>query len=85
MTDTHLRVAIIGAGFGGLGTAIRLQQDGIDDFAVFERAETLGGTWQANTYPAPSATYPRSSTPSRSRPNPTGAGSTRCRKKSSST
>ncbi len=58
MTDTHLRVAIIGAGFGGLGTAIRLQQDGIDDFAVFERAETLGGTWQANTYPGAQCDIP---------------------------
>ncbi|MFD6856266.1 flavin-containing monooxygenase [Rhodococcus sp. NPDC060090] len=58
MTDTHLRVAIIGAGFGGLGAAIRLQQDGIDDFAVFERAETLGGTWQANTYPGAQCDIP---------------------------
>jgi cation diffusion facilitator CzcD-associated flavoprotein CzcO len=47
----HVRVAIIGAGFGGLGTAIRLAQQGDDDFLIFERAADVGGTWWANTYP----------------------------------
>lgn len=47
----HLRVAIIGSGFSGLGTAIKLKQDGIEDFLVFERAEDLGGTWRDNSYP----------------------------------
>jgi cation diffusion facilitator CzcD-associated flavoprotein CzcO len=44
-------VAIVGAGFGGLGMAIRLKQAGRDDFVVLERASDVGGTWQANTYP----------------------------------
>jgi cation diffusion facilitator CzcD-associated flavoprotein CzcO len=48
---THLRVAIVGAGFGGLGAAIRLRQAGIDDFLVFERAGDVGGTWWDNSYP----------------------------------
>jgi cation diffusion facilitator CzcD-associated flavoprotein CzcO len=48
---THLRVAIVGAGFGGLGAAIRLRQQGIDEFLVFERADDLGGTWRDNSYP----------------------------------
>ena len=47
----HLRVAIVGAGFSGLGMAIRLTQSGIDDFLIFERAEDLGGTWRDNVYP----------------------------------
>ncbi len=47
----HVRIAIIGSGFGGLGTAIRLKQEGIDDFLVLERAGDLGGTWRDNTYP----------------------------------
>ena len=34
----HVRVAIIGTGFSGLGMAIRLKQEGIDDFVVLERA-----------------------------------------------
>jgi cation diffusion facilitator CzcD-associated flavoprotein CzcO len=44
-------VVIVGAGFGGLGVAIRLKQAGRDDFVVLERASDVGGTWQANTYP----------------------------------
>jgi cation diffusion facilitator CzcD-associated flavoprotein CzcO len=44
-------VAIVGAGFGGLGMAIRLKQDGIQDFVVLERSEDVGGTWWANSYP----------------------------------
>ncbi|MET7906347.1 NAD(P)/FAD-dependent oxidoreductase [Streptomyces sp. NPDC005355] len=46
-----LRIAVIGSGFSGLGTAIRLLQQGIDDFLVFERADEVGGTWRDNTYP----------------------------------
>ena len=46
-----VRVAIVGAGFGGLGMAIGLKQQGIDDFAVLERANDLGGTWRDNSYP----------------------------------
>ena len=47
----HLRVAVVGSGFSGLGMAIRLLQEGIDDFLVFERADEVGGTWRDNTYP----------------------------------
>ncbi|WP_433078426.1 flavin-containing monooxygenase [Dactylosporangium sp. CA-052675] len=47
----HTRIAIIGAGFGGLGAAIRLKQRGRTDFVVFERADELGGTWRENSYP----------------------------------
>ncbi|WP_035775552.1 NAD(P)/FAD-dependent oxidoreductase [Arthrobacter sp. H5] len=47
----HVRVAIIGAGFSGLGAAIRLTQEGETDFLVFERAQEIGGTWRENTYP----------------------------------
>jgi cation diffusion facilitator CzcD-associated flavoprotein CzcO len=48
---TQVRVAIVGGGFAGLGMAIRLKQAGIEDFVVLERADEVGGTWQANTYP----------------------------------
>src|SRR3954453_1934780 len=47
----HVRVGIIGAGFGGLGMAIRLRRAGIEDFVVWERDAEVGGTWWANTYP----------------------------------
>ena len=46
-----VRIGVIGAGFGGIATAIRLRQSGITDFVVFERAAELGGTWRDNTYP----------------------------------
>src|SRR3954454_7883373 len=48
---THFRVAIVCSGFAGLGMAIRLKQEGEDDFVVFERAGDVGGTWRDNTYP----------------------------------
>jgi cation diffusion facilitator CzcD-associated flavoprotein CzcO len=47
----HVRVAIIGAGFAGIGAAIRLKRHGIDDFVILERAGEIGGTWRDNTYP----------------------------------
>lgn len=58
----HVDVAIVGSGFGGLAAAIRLKQEGHDDFVVFERDDAVGGTWHVNTYPGaqcdiPSALY----------------------------
>jgi len=44
-------IAIVGAGFSGLGMAIRLKQEGTEDFVVLERGEEVGGTWHFNTYP----------------------------------
>ena len=48
---SHVRVAIVGAGFAGLGMAIRLKQDGRDDFVILERANEVGGVWRENRYP----------------------------------
>lgn len=53
-----VRVAVIGAGFGGLGAAIGLRRHGIDDFVVLERAATLGGTWRDNRYPGAACDVP---------------------------
>jgi cation diffusion facilitator CzcD-associated flavoprotein CzcO len=50
--DIHtVDVAIIGSGFSGLGMAIRLKQEGNEDFVVLEQADEVGGTWHHNTYP----------------------------------
>ncbi|MFN2450858.1 MAG: flavin-containing monooxygenase, partial [Candidatus Dormibacteria bacterium] len=48
---TVVRVIVVGAGFSGLGTAIRLRRAGMNDFVVLERAAELGGTWRDNHYP----------------------------------
>jgi cation diffusion facilitator CzcD-associated flavoprotein CzcO len=52
------RIAIIGAGFGGLGLAIRLKQSGINDFTLFEKASDVGGVWRDNTYPGAACDVP---------------------------
>ena len=44
-------VVIVGAGFGGVGMAIKLKKAGDDDYVVLERASGPGGVWQANRYP----------------------------------
>ncbi len=51
-------VLIIGAGFAGLGMAIRLQQAGIRDIVILERADAVGGTWRDNTYPGAACDIP---------------------------
>ncbi|HEY5343764.1 MAG TPA: NAD(P)/FAD-dependent oxidoreductase [Solirubrobacteraceae bacterium] len=50
-TPKHHRIVIVGTGFAGLGSAIRLKQRGEHDFVLLERAERLGGTWRDNSYP----------------------------------
>jgi cation diffusion facilitator CzcD-associated flavoprotein CzcO len=47
----HVRVAVIGSGFGGLGAAVKLRREGITDFVILERADSVGGTWRDNSYP----------------------------------
>ncbi len=56
--DQHFETLIIGSGFSGLLAAIGLQRKGFDDFAVLERADAPGGTWQQNTYPGAEVDIP---------------------------
>ena len=49
MTSSSTSVAIIGAGFAGIGAAIRLKAEGVTDFVIFERDSRVGGTWRDNT------------------------------------
>jgi cation diffusion facilitator CzcD-associated flavoprotein CzcO len=44
-------VAIIGAGFGGLGAAVALRRAGVDNLVILEADDGVGGTWRRNTYP----------------------------------
>jgi cation diffusion facilitator CzcD-associated flavoprotein CzcO len=51
-------VAIVGAGFAGLGMAMALRRAGRDDFVVLERGDSVGGTWRDNTYPGVACDVP---------------------------
>jgi cation diffusion facilitator CzcD-associated flavoprotein CzcO len=58
----HYKCIIVGSGFSGICLAIKLKQQGIDDFLLLEKASELGGTWRDNHYPGaecdvPSALY----------------------------
>ena len=54
----HSQVLIIGAGFAGLGMAIRLRQAGFRDIAILERGQQVGGTWRDNQYPGAACDIP---------------------------
>jgi cation diffusion facilitator CzcD-associated flavoprotein CzcO len=71
INPTRYEIVIIGAGFGGIGMAIRLKRAGWHDFVVIEKADKVGGTWRDNTYPGcacdiPSLLYSLSFAPSTS-------------------
>src|SRR3954451_20855561 len=51
-------VAIVGDGAGGLGLAARLRQEGETSFAIYDRADRVGGTWRDNTYPGAASDVP---------------------------
>ncbi len=50
LTD-EVDVAVIGAGFGGLLTGVRLRQLGVESVRLIDRAADVGGTWYWNRYP----------------------------------
>ncbi|TIC85895.1 NAD(P)/FAD-dependent oxidoreductase [Nocardioides sp. GY 10113] len=58
MQRTDVDHLIIGAGFAGLCTAIKLQEAGETDFLVIEKDDDVGGTWHANTYPGAACDVP---------------------------
>ncbi len=53
-------ITIIGAGFGGLGTAVQLKQAGYSDITILEKAGGVGGVWRENTYPNAACDVPSS-------------------------
>ncbi|WP_116672231.1 flavin-containing monooxygenase [Mycobacterium kubicae] len=57
MTGTRPRVAIIGAGAGGIAMGIQLAAGGYD-FTIFDRADGFGGTWRHNTFPGAACDVP---------------------------
>ena len=53
-----LSVAILGAGAAGLCMAIKLRGAGVENFTIFEKAGSVGGTWRDNTYPGSGCDVP---------------------------
>ena len=51
-------IAVVGAGFGGVGAAAMLRRVGYRDVTVFERAHRVGGVWHYNTYPGAACDVP---------------------------
>jgi cation diffusion facilitator CzcD-associated flavoprotein CzcO len=44
-------VVIVGAGVGGIASAVELRRHGFSEIVILERGPQLGGTWLWNTYP----------------------------------
>jgi cation diffusion facilitator CzcD-associated flavoprotein CzcO len=58
MSSGERSIAVVGGGFAGVGAAAMLDRAGYRDVVVFERAERVGGVWQANTYPGAACDIP---------------------------
>jgi cation diffusion facilitator CzcD-associated flavoprotein CzcO len=66
MASTHTYATlIVGAGFTGLGAAIKLAEAGLNDakhdatdVVILERGDQVGGTWRDTTYPGASCDIP---------------------------
>ena len=56
--ERELRFAIIGAGMSGILSAIKLNEAGLTNYAIYEKTERLGGTWRENTYPGVACDVP---------------------------
>lgn len=51
MAQKELKVVVLGAGMAGILAGIKLQEAGISDVTIYEKADRIGGTWRENTYP----------------------------------
>jgi len=57
-TVETVEVAVLGAGFAGIGMGARLAREGRDSFVILERASEVGGTWRDNRYPGVACDVP---------------------------
>jgi cation diffusion facilitator CzcD-associated flavoprotein CzcO len=66
----QLRFVIIGAGMAGLLAGIRLKERGDHDFTIYEKGDSVGGTWRENHYPGLACDTPAHSYTYSFAPNP---------------
>ncbi len=52
------RVAVVGAGFGGIGLGAVLRGADVADVTILDRAAGVGGVWRDNTYPGAACDVP---------------------------
>lgn len=71
---TRVEVAIVGAGFAGIGMAMALRRAGREDFVLLERAASVGGTWRDNVYPGVACDVPSHLYGFAEHPNPSWSG-----------
>ena len=70
--EKPVSVLIVGAGFAGLGMAIRLKQAGIEDFIILERGNAVGAPGRITSIRALPVIFPRTCIPIPSHRIPTG-------------
>eukprot|EP01125_Pyxidicula_operculata_P002450 TRINITY_DN12312_c0_g1_i1.p1 TRINITY_DN12312_c0_g1~~TRINITY_DN12312_c0_g1_i1.p1 ORF type:complete len:524 (+),score=78.99 TRINITY_DN12312_c0_g1_i1:103-1674(+) len=51
VSKANPHVVIVGAGFAGLGLAIKLKQIGVSKITIYDKGNDIGGTWRENQYP----------------------------------
>ena len=52
------KIIVLGAGMSGLCMGIQLKKAGFADFAIYEKADRVGGTWRDNIYPGVACDVP---------------------------
>ncbi|MDT5091588.1 MAG: hypothetical protein QOH60_951 [Mycobacterium sp.] len=57
-TAPDYQTAIVGAGFSGIGAAIKLDEAGLHSYVVIEAGDGPGGTWHWNRYPGVAVDIP---------------------------
>jgi cation diffusion facilitator CzcD-associated flavoprotein CzcO len=51
-------IAIVGAGFSGIGLAVRLKEAGFTDLVIYDKGDGPGGVWRDNSYPGAACDAP---------------------------
>lgn len=58
LATRRVRVAVVGAGFGGIGMGVALAEDDLGAVTLLEKARGPGGVWRDNTYPGAACDVP---------------------------